>query len=111
MSIVNGFKSDVVKHVCTSKHKAFDSTLRSVQPMSAYFDENGKVDKVTRMWVLYSFYNIEHWRECISALPIPIRNKFLNKKHNIPITCTDHTEAFFKGMFPSSKIASKYACA
>ena len=90
VSIAHGGKSDIVKHVSTAKHKAFDSASHTVQPVSAYFGEDGKVDEVTRAEVLYSFYIIEH---------------------NLPIACADHAGALFKAMFPDSKIASKYACA
>ena len=53
VSIAHGAKSDIVKHVSTAKHKAFDSASHTVQPVSAYFGENGKVDEVTRAEVLY----------------------------------------------------------
>ena len=83
-------KSDLVKHFSTAKHKTFDSFLHTVQLVSVYFGEDGKVDKVTRAKILYSFYII---------------------KHNLPISWADHTGALFKAMFLDSKIASKFACA
>ena len=52
VSIAHEGKSNIVKHVGAAKHKAFDSALYSVQPMSTNFGENGKVGKVTRVEVV-----------------------------------------------------------
>ena len=90
VSIAHRVKSDIIKHVCAVKYNAFDSASHTVQPVSAYFSEDCKVDGMTRVEVLYSFHIIEH---------------------NLPIECADLAEALFKAKFLDSKIANKYACA
>ncbi|KAJ8025846.1 hypothetical protein HOLleu_33517 [Holothuria leucospilota] len=90
VSVKNGGRNDVMRHVASDKHRNTVKERSSTRGIDGYFRQAGETESIIRAETYFTGFLIEH---------------------NLPVASADHDGPLFRKMFPDSKIAAKYSCA